>query len=284
MRRLAAALALLVVAGLPAAPAAARADDPLRVGSFNIDKGQPLAPWKRKVHALRAEVDVAGLQEVSTAAKRRFLVASPGWGVFGATPGPDQNPVIWDGTVFRRAGAQAVRIAGKQGRFPAAYATVVRLVHRTTGQRYSVLNVHLVYGAVADGRRIPGQAARYRYYVAEVRGLARAVAREQRRTGTTVLVVGDFNDDHVGDREVRNADLPVVRLGARDLVSAWDSADVLREDGGTSTVGAGYIDNVWAEREALSVRALAMSGGQHHPVVATYDVAPDPTVVQRHAE
>ncbi|MFC6344059.1 hypothetical protein ACFP8W_18915, partial [Nocardioides hankookensis] len=227
-------------------------------------------------------VDVAGMQEVTSVAKRRYLLRGR-WEAYGTTPGPDENPVIWDGTVFRKVGAQAVRIAGKQGRLPAAYATVVRLVHRASGERYSVLNVHLVYGAVANGRPVPGQAARYRYYVAEVRGLARVVALEQRRAGTRVLVVGDFNDDHVGDREVRNANLPVVRLGARGLVSAWDSVEDLPEDGGTSTVGAGYIDNVWSEQDALSVRTLAVSGGQHHPVIATYDVAPDPTAVQRPA-
>ena len=110
------------------------------------------------------------------------------------------------------------------------------------------------------------------------------MAQEAARIGTHVLVVGDFNTDHHWDRVARNRALPVARLGGRGLVSAWDVRDRLPARGGTSTVGAGYIDNVWAEQDALSVRTLAMSGGQHHPVVATYDVAAGPTVVQRHAE
>lgn len=284
MRRISVLVSLLLlVVGLPAAPAVAGTDGSLRVGTFNIDKGQRLAPWTRKVRALRAEVDVAGLQEVSTAAKRRFLAADPEWGVVGATPGPDENPVIWDEDVFDLAGSRAALIAPAQGGRPASYATVVRLVHRATGEHYSVLSVHLVFGVVVRGRPVRDDPRRYRYYVDQVRGLTRAVAQEAARTGTHVLVVGDFNTDHHWDRVVRNRALPAARLGGRGLVSAWDVRDRLPTRGGTSTVGGGYIDNVWADRDALSVRTLAVSGGQHHPVVATYDVTAGPTGGQRPA-
>ncbi|GAA4741019.1 hypothetical protein GCM10023350_26960 [Nocardioides endophyticus] len=272
---------VLVVAGgvcVSGAPASA-ADDQVRVGSFNIDRDRGLQSWRGAVRKLRREVDVAGLQEVSSAAKRRFL-ASGDWGSYGRTPGRDENPVIWDRAEFSKVGGRAARIADRQGRLPASYATVVRLEHRESGQRYAVLNVHLIWGAVEDGRKVPGHRARYRYYVAQVRGLARAVADEQLKGGAEVLVVGDFNGDHAADRVARHDDLPAVRLGAHGLVSAWDSRADLPEGGGSSTVGAGYIDNVWSRQQAASVRALRLSGGQHHPVVATYEVVganPAPT-------
>jgi endonuclease/exonuclease/phosphatase family metal-dependent hydrolase len=264
---------LLVATGLvcvSGAPAATAADDQVRVGSFNVDRGRGLPAWRRAVRELRSQVDVAGLQEVSSAAKRRFL-ASGRWGAFGATPGPDENPVVWDRADFHRVGAEAVRIAGRQGRLPASYATVVQLDQRATGQRYAVLNVHLVWGAVEDGRKVPGHHARYRYYVAQVRGLARAVAGERRLGVSRVLVVGDFNVDHRHDRRLRHRALPAAMLGEVGLVSAWDSRGELPARGGTSTMGAGYIDNVWSSDPARAVRTLrGVSGGQHHPVVATY--------------
>lgn len=271
-----------VGASAPPVTAAPPSDQQLRVGSFNIDRDRGLVAWRRAVREFRAEVDVAGLQEVSSADRRRFLVDTR-WAAYGATPGPDENPVIWDRRDFRRLSAGAVRIAGRQGSLPASYATVVRLVHRATGQRYAVLNVHLLWGGVRDGRKVPGQHARYRYYVSQVRGLARAVEREQGRAGTRVLVVGDFNVDHQDDRRIRHPGLPTARLGAVGLVSAWDSRDRLPASGGTSTMRAGYIDNVWAAAPARSVRSLRdVTGGQHRPVVATYAVArPRPTAPQR---
>lgn len=260
------ALGTLVV---PAAATAAPSDQ-VRVGSFNIDRPRAFDRWRGAVRALQREVDVAGLQEVSTDAKRRFLTRQ-GWNAHGTTPGPDENPVIWRREEFRREGARAARLVGPQEGLPASYATVVRLEQRSTGQAWSVLNVHLVWDAVQDGRKVPGRHVRYRYYVAQVRGLVRAVEREQRRDATRVLVVGDFNNDHADDRRLLRPGLAAKELGDVGLVSAWDVRDELAPGGGTSTLGAGYIDNVWSGGPATRVRTLlGVTGGQHHPVVAAY--------------
>ncbi|WP_028644737.1 endonuclease/exonuclease/phosphatase family protein [Nocardioides sp. URHA0020] len=256
----------------PASAASGGSRDQLRVGSFNIDRGRSLATWRRTVREFRSHVDVAGLQEVTSADKRRFLADSAGWGVYARSPGRDENPVIWDRSELRLVGARSARIAHRHGGLPASYATVVRLVHRASGRQYAVLNVHLAWGGVAHGRRVPGRPGRYHYYVAQVRGLARAVEREQRRQGVTVLVVGDFNVDHRDDRRIRARNLPMARLHDVGLRSAWDIRRRLPR-GGTSTVGAGYIDNIWSDERARRVRTVGrLSGGQHHPVIARYVV------------
>ncbi|WP_028644736.1 endonuclease/exonuclease/phosphatase family protein [Nocardioides sp. URHA0020] len=234
----------------------------IRVGTFNVDRGTGYAAWRRSVRSFRRHVDVAGLQEVNTARKRHFLADGDRWGYYARTPGPDVNPVIWDRRDFRRTGAGAVRLAGRHGSFAPAYATLVRLVHRRTGQRYAVLDVHLAWGHDA----VPRRARR-----AQLVGLARAARREE-AAGRHVLVVGDFNVNHRADRRDGRAGSPTRRLRAAGLVSAWDSGR-LRAGGGSSTLGAGYIDQVWAQARAREVRTVRrLSGGQHHPVIARYAV------------
>ena len=257
------AIACLLVA-LPApAPAAAEEPDPLRVGTFNIDRDRGLDAWRRAVVAFRRGVDVGGLQEVSGPVKRGFL-ADRRWGAYGR----GEDPVMWDRRDFRGTGGRSVRIA------PASYATVARLRHRATGAPYAVVNVHLVWGTTQAVQRLR---------LAQVRGLARAAA-DERATGARVLVVGDFNVDHAVDRRSRRPGLPVRRLGAVGLVAAWDVRDRLPRAEGSSTLGAGYIDQVWSTPPALRVRAWQhVSGGQHHPVVAAYAVR-RPTGRQHPAE
>lgn len=258
------ALALLLLALLaPAAPAVADRPEPVRVGTFNIDRDRGFAAWRRAVTIFRRGVDVAGLQEVSSSAKRAFL-SSDRWGAYGR----GEDPVIWDRRDFRVSDGRRVRIAA------ASHATVVRLSHRATGAPYAVLNVHLVWGHTPSARRLRHE---------QLRGLARVAAAE-RSAGARVLVVGDFNVDHAVDRRQRRPGLPVHRLGAIGLISAWDTRDRLPRAQGSSTLGAGYIDNVWSTARALRARAWQhVSGGQHHPVVATY-AAPRPTGRQHPAE
>jgi endonuclease/exonuclease/phosphatase family protein len=248
------AAVLCLLAALTALPAPARADSPdrLRVGTFNIDRDRGFGAWRAAIVAFRRGVDVAGLQEVSGPAKRAFL-SDGRWGAYGR----GEDPVVWDRRDFRATHGRRVRIAAS------SYATVVRLRHRASGTPYAVLNVHLVWG------RSPGV---HRLRVAQLRGLARAAAREQ-AAGSRVLVVGDFNVDHAVDRRQRRPGLPVHRLGRLGLVSAWSARDRLPRHRGSSTLGAGYIDQVWSATPALRVRAWQhVSGGQHHPVVAAYDV------------
>lgn len=257
------AVACLLVALLGPAPAAADDPDPLRVGTFNIDRDRGLDAWRRAVVAFRRGVDVAGLQEVTGPVKRGFL-SDRRWGAYGG----GEDPVMWDRRDFRVTGGRSVRIA------PASYATVVRLRHRATRAPYAVLNVHLVWGTTQAVRRLR---------LAQVRGLASTAAAE-RATGARVLVVGDFNIDHAVDRRLRRPGMPARRLGTVGLVPAWDVRDRLPRAAGSSTLGAGYIDQVWSSAPALRVRAWQhVSGGQHHPVVAAYAVR-RPTARQHPAE
>jgi endonuclease/exonuclease/phosphatase family metal-dependent hydrolase len=263
---LASLLAMLLLVPVGAGPAARADPEPapvvLRVGTFNVDRDRGFATWRRTIVRFRQHVDVAGLQEVNTAEKRRFLAAGDRWGYYARTPGADDNPVIWDRRDFRRTGAGSVRIAGRLGSSAASYATLVRLVHRGSGQRYAVLNVHLTWG------HRPGPSLRRS---AQLAGLARAARREE-AAGRRVLVVGDFNVDYRHERRDRRAGYPTRSLRPVGLVSAWRSGR-LRPGGGSSTLGAGYIDQVWAQARASDVRAIrTLSGGQHHPVVARYVV------------
>lgn len=263
MKPVAVVVCLLLALLAPAGPVAAERPEPLRVGTFNIDRDRGFDAWRRAVVAFRSGVDVAGLQEVDSAVRRAFL-STDRWGSYGR----GEDPVIWDRRDFRVLSGRGVPIARD------SRATVVRLSHRSTGASYAVVNVHLVWGHTPSVRRLRHE---------QLRGLARVAAAEQ-AAGARVLVVGDFNVDHAVDRRQRRPGMPVRRLGAVGLVSAWDTRERLPRADGSSTLGAGYIDQVWAATPARRVRAWQhVSGGQHHPVVATYP-APRPTGRQQPAE
>jgi endonuclease/exonuclease/phosphatase family metal-dependent hydrolase len=281
---------LLVVAAAvvflaPAVPATAspspvpprRGDSSLSVGTFNINASQRFKVWRKAVYAFRTHVSVAGLQEVNSDDKRAALRGS-GWGAFWPSQ-LGQNPVIWDQDRFELVAARGAKIA--KGRYvgheqgdpyrKASWATVVRLREPATRQLVSVVNVHLVPGAVQNGDRIRGHRRLYRLYVDQVRGLDTVIRTEKAWATGPVLVTGDFNDNYLADKRHHRAKLAYSRLHRAGLVSAWEARDELKPGHGSGTRGGSYLDNVWSEHAARRVAVLRdIRVSDHYPVVATY--------------
>lgn len=248
----------------------------LHIGTYNIRAGTSMATFRRGVAGLRRHVDVAGLQEIGLNAKRRYLGSLRFWGSYHA-PKIQQNPVIWDRRVFELLGARGPWLAsprrlgrelpGSSRQVKKSYASVVHLRHRASGRRLSVVNVHLVHGAVRAGRPWPGRPRTFRLFRAQVAGLVRVVRAE--RAWGRVFVVGDFNVGYAQDKREGLARLPYRQLTHLGLTSMWKGSRYVGARHGTHRNA--LLDQVWSRkrpRHRSIVRTLHAS--DHYPAVATY--------------
>lgn len=279
--------ALLCLVPAPGASAAGGARDTgptLRVGTYNIQSSRSLAEFKAGVAALKPLVDVMGLQEIGANEKHQSLRLDHDWGYY-RPPAIQQNPVLWrrDRFDFRSAAAPVlsarVKVPHAYGHgdvtFKTNYATVVRLVERSTGERISFVNVHLVHGATWAGRPKPGRRPLFRLYKRQVGALAKVVAGEK-LASDDVYVMGDFNIGYAADARWHLKKLPYHRLRGQGLTSMWRGSSYLR--GSRGTHGSQLIDQVWTSRKASSSRIIGrIRHSDHRPVVATYALpTPDP--------
>ncbi|MGZ8745235.1 MAG: hypothetical protein ACXWXO_20150 [Nocardioides sp.] len=263
---------------------AAQADDQrLLVGSYNIRADRNLRTFRKAVNAIQRQVEVVGIQEVGGPAARRksrSLAREKSWGYY-RPPKLGQNPVIWRRSTFERVHARGHLLAkgrrignenpGTDRRRKTAYATVVRLRHRATNQRISVINVHLVAGAVKAAKKWPGRPRLYEMYVEEVRHLGE-VARAEQDWGRG-LVTGDFNVGFAADLERHHRRLPYATFKRIGMVSMW--AGRTDQEGGTRQYG--LVDQVWSTNRAVAGRvARGIRYSDHFPAIAAYrlDVAP----------
>ena len=248
----------------------------LRIGTYNLRAGMGMKKFRHGVRAIRRHAGVIGLQEIGANRRRHFLAASKRWGYFRPRY-IQQNPVIWDRSRFHKVKAHGHRIAksrrlngqlpGPRKRKKHSTATVVRLRHEASGRRLSVVNVHLVHGAVKGGKPWPGRPRVFGLYVDQVRGLVRTV-RKERRWGR-VFVVGDFNVGYRADERNRLAKLPFRRLKRLHLNSMWQGTRYVRRHQGTRRDA--LIDQIWSKRTAKRARILRrIKPSDHYPAVATY--------------
>ena len=253
-----------------------KARSSLTIGTYNLRAGMGMAKFKHGVRAIRRHVGVAGLQEIGSNRRRHYLTSLRGWGYYRPRY-IQQNPVIWNRHRFRLVKAHGDRIAHARylrNQLPGARkvkkdstATVVRLRDRASGRRISVINVHLVHGAVKGGKPWPGRPRVYDLYCDQVHGLTQAVRRE-RRWGR-VFVVGDFNAGYRADKRTQRHRLPYRRLSALKLNSMWQGTRYLRHDRGTHSDA--LIDQIWSKRKPQHVRILRwVQPSDHYPAVATY--------------
>jgi hypothetical protein len=276
-------------AGQATAPAgAAAASDPtrLRIGSYNIRAGVDLADFKRGIDALKPEVDVAGLQEIGSNDRNKYLRSDHDWGYYRPVQ-LQQNPVIWDRSLFDFLGARGYKIAEKRdlhGEHTGdeakgdSYATVVRLRHRPSGQRISFVNVHLVRGAVKGGRPAKGKPHLFELYVDQVAGLIRAV-KEERDHADRVYALGDFNVGYKADAKWRNKKLPFRKFKAIGYRSMWKQSPYLRKSFGTHNDA--LIDQVWNPADSVDETILRrITVSDHRPAVATYRMPAPPAGYQ----
>lgn len=248
----------------------------ITIGTYNLRAGMGMRKFRNGVRSLRRHVGVAGLQEIGSNVRRHHLSSIRGWGYFRPKK-IQQNPVIWNKNRFRLVKAEGHRIAKSRylrGQLPGAKkrkkdstATVVRLRHRASGRKISVINVHLVHGAVKGGKPWPHRPAVFNLFRDQVRGLVRAVKHE-RRWGR-VFVVGDFNVGYRADKHYALPKLPYRRLSRLRLNSMWQGTRYLRHDRGTHSDA--LIDQIWSKRKPQRVRIMRwVRPSDHFPAIATY--------------
>ena len=286
---LASSMLAVALVNAPAAPAAgsATATTSLRIGSYNIQISRPIRQFRAAVRFIKSRADVVGLQEAGGAPRRRFLDGDHSWRIYHP-PGLPQVPVIWNPRVFKLVSARQVKISDaatveKPGRglmhWKAGYAPVVRLRQISTGYVFTVINVHLIRGAVNQGRPRRGAPRTYRVYRHQVRAVKAAV-RSERERGRQVYVTGDFNVGYVADRQERVRALPYRRLTSIHQVANWKGKR-LNNYGthidtscpkGKAHCGA-YIDQIWGPREAATSTVFTrVVHSDHYPIMSTYAI------------
>ncbi len=257
--------------------AASAWDVPVRVGTYNIRAGTSYDDFTAGADEFKQRVDVAGLQEIGRNDKNRYLLADWTWGYYRPEE-LQQNPVIWDTSVFRMIDARGALLAkgrevgdekpsGNEVRKD-SYATVVRLQHLLTGELVSIINVHLVSGAVRGGLPWPDRPLLFAMYKEQVASLAEV--EETESSWGRVFVVGDFNAGYKADRKQHLKRLPYATLTRLGRVSMWRDYDV--EHGGTHRDA--YIDQVWSAEPVDDAEvAYDIKHSDHYPAIATYSLS-----------
>lgn len=285
-RRLAGALLAATCAGsalvsMPTGSAAARETVPLRIGSYNIEFKVNTDEFRSAVNALTERSDVAGLQEVNRHEKEDVLRHLNGWDYYRPDDRGAQNPVIWNRSRFSFLSASTPEIAAKgryvgdeiAGRGPetfAIYAVVVHLRDRLTGQRVSIVNVHLLPGATLTGRPYPGRPRTYVAFRDSVIKLGRLVERE--KAEGPLYVMGDFNIGWLQDRRAQLHPMPYLTFRGLEMRSMWQHARPTGKRGSHKGSPA-LIDQVWAHQGAAASRVyFGIRYSDHFPVVARYNV------------
>src|SRR5262249_30258300 len=157
------------------------------IGSYNIEINKPIDQFREAVDFIKSVSDVAGLQEAGGAPRRKYLDGDTSWRIYHP-PSLPQIPVIWNPRVYELVSAHRVKLwapaqigARHGGLMPwkAGFAAVVRLRQISTGYVFSLINVHLVRGAVNEGRPRANAPRTYRVYKHQVAALKLAVADER---------------------------------------------------------------------------------------------------------
>lgn len=276
---------LVGTTGGPTAAATLREDPggaaiPVFVGTYNIRAGVSLDAFRSALNETLPHVDVLGMQEINSKEKAAVMAAVPGWDYFRPPRFyGEQRPVMWNQSVFTEVSARVERIGeetnigneipGKSGYIKPQYAVVVRLIHNVTGRRVSVVNLHLLPGAVKAGRPWPDRPKLFAYY-AETLARAIEVVKAESAWGTT-WALGDYNAGWVADERNRKPRLPFMRFRNIGMRSMWASE---RPELGIGTHRDALIDQVFSAGWAHRTQVLTnVTYSDHHPAVAVFDMA-----------
>jgi len=281
-RLLRSALALATVApvlalGTASTPAQAAETTQVRIGTWNVQVGRSLSDFNGGLVPLMSRSDIVGLQEVDNASGREEAIAEAarqGWSYYRVKPGK-QTPILWRSDRFsfvsgRLTQISAARWVGSESPTPsqkARNATVVRLLDKVTGKRISVINVHLVAGAIRGGRPWYNRPRLFALYREGLVNVMKQVVAE--RSWGTVFVTGDFNSGWVADRKHRLAKLPIRTMAGLGLRSMWAAE---RPTNGLGTRNDALIDQIWSTvRPTLARVQFDLSGrSDQRPAVAFY--------------
>jgi hypothetical protein len=262
---------------------------PLRIGSYNIEMGEPLSQFRPGVDFIMSEADVTGFQEVGGKARRSYIDGNPDWRVYHA-PGNHQVPIVWNPRVFESVSASQFKLAdggqvedvsgSKDGKLmyrPATYGAVVHLRQISTGYVFSFINVHLIHGAVKGGVPAPGRPLLYALYTQQVASL-RAEVTAQQSSGLPTYVTGDFNIGFAQDRSTDRKANPYRNLTGIQEVATWANK-TLSPYGthidtscppGVRHCGA-YIDQTWGPTASASAKVYTkVVHSDHYPIRSTY--------------
>ncbi len=297
LRSLAASLLLglttaTLSSGVALTPASAAGDAvaPMRLMSFNIRAGVSQADFSDAIGEAKPMADVIGLQEIGQTDKHRYLLTDADWGYFKPSQ-LQQNPVIWNRRLYDFVSGAGVKIAdgrsigteygGSQSvTRPDSFATVVRLQVRSTGQQVSIVNVHLIHGAVKGGLPAPDRPKLFSLLADQVRGTRVLVQAERAGYGNdAVYVMGDLNVGYKQDSQKRHRKLPYRRFGGIGLSSMWKDSPALGERYGTYSQS--LLDQIWADQAPRSTEVVrSITQSDHYPAVGVYDPPPaDPGYV-----
>jgi endonuclease/exonuclease/phosphatase family metal-dependent hydrolase len=250
----------------------------VRMATFNVQVRRSLDQFQRGVTALLPRSDLIGLQEMDTRDKEAFLttLGDSGWAHYAVRPA-FQTPVLWRTDRFTYVSGRVAQVSpatyignevrGMTSTQKARYVSVVRLYDKVTGRRVSVINAHLVQGAVRGGRPWVGRPRLWRLYKSSLLKLAGITVAEKR--WGRVFVMGDFNAGWVADKKHHLKRMPVRTFSALSLRSNWT---VARPTNGLGTHNDALIDQVFSGvvPVATAVQFDISGVSDHWPAIATF--------------
>jgi endonuclease/exonuclease/phosphatase family metal-dependent hydrolase len=250
----------------------------VRVATYNVQVRRSVAEFRAGVLPLLARSDIVGLQEMDTREKDAILAsqADSGWARYAVRPA-FQQATLWRTDRFEFVSGRVAQIsaaayigneAPKMKPYQKArYASVVRLLDKVTGRRISVVNAHVISGAVRGGLPRAKRPRLFAVYKRNLVSLAGITSAEQR--WGRVFVIGDFNAGWVADRKHLRRRLPIRTMRSVGLASMWTYS---RPTNGLGTRNDALIDQIFTSMRPLSSRVqYDLSGySDHRPAIATY--------------
>lgn len=269
----------VVTAQAPAQARAATTTTALRVATYNVQVRRSLDDFKAGVAPLLDRSDIVGLQEMDTREKWGWLasLSDQGWGVFAQLPSY-QEAVLWRTDRFTFVSGRLVKVSdpvwigkelpGQPSSQKARYVTVVRLLDTVTGRRVSVVNAHLLQGAVRGGKPWPGRPRVWATYRTGLANAAAVASYEQLRWGR-VFAIGDFNAGWVADHKHLRRKMPIRTYSRLGMGSMWE---VTRPTNGLGTHNDALIDQVFSSiRPYTAAVQFDLAGhSDHRPAIAYY--------------
>jgi exonuclease III len=275
-------LAGLVPAG--AAPAAEQrlAETDIRIASYNINYNVSQAVFERAVDDLLPRVDIAALQEVNLQPKHDHLIeeyeASGEWGYYNPPRYKGyQDGVAWRTDRFTELSTAHPKISRrwfigdenpKVGRYQKAkFVTIVRLQDALTQQKITVVDVHLINGAIRGGKRKPGMRRTYRLLVHQIEKLA-GIVKDEQQTSDRLFVLGDYNIGYVNDKSEGNPRLVYKTMRRLGMKSNWATEHPKT----WGTQGKSLMDQIYSEKKALEAKVwFGFKASDHRPAFGLYD-------------
>lgn len=267
------------------ARAAAGGSAQLRVLTYNIEARAGMDRFVAAVQSVLPYGDIVGLQEINSRFKLARLdqLRTEGWATWREIRtdyyadvrrgSATQTPVLWRADRFDFVGGWPIRISAATslgGELPVKagngrWVSVVRLRDKLTGQAISIVNAHLVQGAVKAGRKVKRHPRTWRLYRSQVAAVA-TIAAGERNLGQQVFLMGDFNSDYVSDAKRGKRAMPVRKFRSIGLSSMWATS---RPKKGTR--GRAFLDQVFTTLRPAATQVLrGIRLSDHLPALATY--------------